>query len=141
MSPVSLVPAAVIFCLVLAEIYLLLRLIKLPVTRDKYVSIDGLRGILAFSVFLHHSVIWYYFLRTDDWSHPPSRIYSHFGPSSVAMFFMITAFLFYSKLLDAKKRGMDWGKLYLGRLRRIMPLYIFVVLLVFIVVGVLSGLP
>ncbi len=139
MSPVSLVPAVILFCLVAGEIYLLLRLIKVDVPKDKFVPIDGLRGILAFSVFLHHSVIWYYFLRTDKWSPPPSRVYSHFGPSSVAIFFMITAFLFYSKLLDAGSKGLDWGKLYLGRVRRIMPLYIFVVFFVFIVVGVLSG--
>lgn len=139
MSPVSLVPAVILFCLVLGEIYVLLRFLKVDVPKDKFLPIDGLRGILAFSVFLHHSVIWYYFLRTDTWKFPPSRVYSHFGPSSVAMFFMITAFLFYSKLLDARSKGMDWGKLYLGRVRRIMPLYIFVVLIVFIIVGILSG--
>jgi len=139
MSPVSLVPAVIIFCLVLGEIYVLLRLIKVDVPKDKFVPIDGLRGILAFSVFLHHSVIWYYFLRTDKWGAPPSQVYDHFGPSSVAMFFMITAFLFYGKLLDARSKGLDWGRLYMSRVRRIMPLYIFVVLLVFIVVGVLSG--
>ncbi|MES1250055.1 MAG: acyltransferase family protein, partial [Chitinophaga rupis] len=139
MSPVSLVPAVTLFCLVMGEIYLLLRLVKIDVPKDKFVPIDGLRGVLAFCVFLHHSVIWYYCLRTGKWGGPPSRVYSFFGPGSVAMFFMITAFLFYGKLLDARIKGMDWGKLYLGRVRRIMPLYICVVLLVFIIVGVLSG--
>lgn len=139
MSPVSLVPAVALFCLVIGEIYLLLRFVKIDVPKDKFVPIDGLRGVLAFCVFLHHSVIWYYYLRIGEWGHPPSRVYGQFGPGSVAMFFMITAFLFYGKLLNAGSKGMDWGKLYLGRVRRIMPLYIFVVLLVFIIVGVLSG--
>ncbi|HVW59612.1 MAG TPA: acyltransferase, partial [Puia sp.] len=139
MSPESLVPAIVLFCLAMGETYLLLRLIKIDVPKDKFVPIDGLRGVLAFCVFLHHSVIWYYCLRTGKWGGPPSRVYGHFGPGSVAMFFMITAFLFYGKLLDARIKGMDWGKLYMGRVRRIMPLYIFVILLVFIIVGVLSG--
>jgi len=139
MSPVSLVPAIILFCLVLGAIYLLLLVTKADVPKDRFVSIDGLRGILAFSVFLHHSVIWYFFLRTDKWTPPPSQVYSHFGPGAVAMFFMITAFLFYSKLLDARTKGMDWGKLYVSRIYRIMPLYIFVVLMVFLVVGALSA--
>jgi peptidoglycan/LPS O-acetylase OafA/YrhL len=138
MSPVSLLPIVVIFCVALGTIYVLLRSTGVNVTKDRFASIDGLRGILAFSVFLHHSVIWYFYLRTNEWGAPPSRVYSQFGPGGVAMFFMITAFLFYSKLLNARGKGIDWVKLYVSRLYRIMPLYLFAVVIVFAIVGVLS---
>src|SRR5882757_2699850 len=138
MSPVNLIPIVVLFCLVGGVIYLLLRITKMDVPKDRFASIDGLRGVLAFSVFLHHSVVWFYFLKTSGWAFPPSNVYNHFGPSSVAMFFMITAFLFYSKLLDAKDKGIDWLKLYASRIFRIMPLYFFAVLVLFLLVGLVS---
>jgi len=54
------------------------------------------------------------------------------------MFFMITAFLFYSKLLDARAKSMDWIALYVSRIRRIMPLYTFAILVLFLVVACAS---
>lgn len=104
----------------------------------RYKSIDGLHGYLAFFVFLHHSVIWYYFLHGRGWTFPPSRVFSHFGPTSVSLFFMITAFLFFSKLFAAKQQGIDWLKLYVSRCMRILPLYCFLLLLLLVMVGILS---
>src|SRR5579862_6911783 len=75
---------------------------------DRFLAIDGLRGYLALSVFLHHSCVWYFYLRTGKWELPPSRLYVQLGQSSVALFFMITGFLFYSKLLQARNREFDW---------------------------------
>jgi len=137
MSPESLIPIFVLFCLAGGVIYLLLRFTKTDIPMGRFPSIDGLRGILAFSVFLHHSMTWFYFLRINEWALPYS-VYTHFGPSSVAMFFMITAFLFYSKLLDAKEKGIDWTRLYVSRFYRIMPLYGFAILVLFIVAGFVS---
>lgn len=85
-------------------------------------------------VFLHHSVIWYYFLRTQQWDSPPSRLYNHFGITSVVLFFMITSFLFFSKLIEAYAGDFDWLKLYVSRVLRIYPLYI-VALFVFFAVA------
>jgi peptidoglycan/LPS O-acetylase OafA/YrhL len=96
-----------------------------PPTQGRFVAVDGLRGYLALSVFLHHSVIWYYYLHTSQWDLPPSRFYIHLGQSSVALFFMITAFLFFSKIMDARKTGIDWTKLLVGRVMRLGPLYLF----------------
>jgi hypothetical protein len=36
-------------------------------------AIDGARGFLALGVALHHAVIYYHFVRTDEWAAPPSR--------------------------------------------------------------------
>lgn len=39
-----------------------------------YPIIDGLRGFLAFGVFVHHASIWYTFLKTRIWALPASRL-------------------------------------------------------------------
>lgn len=36
-------------------------------------EIDGLRGLLAFGVFVHHASIWYFFLQTGRWVVPESN--------------------------------------------------------------------
>ncbi|SHL58030.1 Peptidoglycan/LPS O-acetylase OafA/YrhL, contains acyltransferase and SGNH-hydrolase domains [Chitinophaga jiangningensis] len=138
MSPVSLLPVVPILLLVLVVITLVSKLLHITPQEGRYKSIDGLRGYLAFFVFLHHAVIWYFFLQGRGWTAPPSQVYSHFGPTSVSLFFMITAFLFFSKLMAAKQKGLDWLKLYVSRLTRILPLYGFMLLLLLLMVGILS---
>lgn len=139
MDPTS--PLAAIASLVVAIVtaFVLTRLFGAPAGHDRFTSIDGLRGYLAFFVFLHHSCVWYFYLRTGEWEQPPSNLYSHLGESSVLFFFMITGFLFFSKLIDGKTKGIDWLRLYVSRLLRLTPLYLFVLLLLFIVIAYLSG--
>lgn len=73
-------------------------------------SIDGLRGYLAFFVFLHHSLVWYFYIKTGSWNVLDSHFYNHLGQTSVVFFFMITGFLFYAKLLNKDKilTGLDY---------------------------------
>ncbi|WNZ80065.1 acyltransferase [Pseudomonas sp. P105] len=104
----------------------------------RFVTIDGLRGYLAFFVFLHHSCIWYYYLQSGNWALPPSRLFVHFGQVSVALFFMITGFLFFNKLLEGRKGGFDWLRLYVSRFLRLMPLYLFFIVILFIIVWVVT---
>lgn len=110
----------------------------MPPVQGRFTSIDGLRGYLAFFVFLHHSCIWYFYLRTGRWEVPNSNLYTHFGQSSVLIFFMITGFLFFSKLIDGRTKNIDWGKLFISRFLRLVPLYSFAMLLLFIVVANVS---
>lgn len=91
-------------------------------------GIDGLRGFLAFGVFLYHAAIWYFYLRTGRWEVVPSRAFSHLGSSTVALFFMITGYLFFGKLLRSQPGQMDWWRLYVSRFLRIVPLYLLVLL-------------
>jgi peptidoglycan/LPS O-acetylase OafA/YrhL len=139
MTAVSLLPILPIVLLALATMRFAGPVVGIILPKGHAASIDGFRGYLAFFVFLHHSVIWYYFLRFHQWGFPPSRIYSHLEPTSVAFFFMITGFLFFSKLLDARGGTIDWVKLYIARVFRILPLYLVVVFTLFLIVAFLSG--
>ena len=125
MSPVSALPAIAIALLALGLAYFFDRFVTFkgaappkhlaPLQAathasitSRNASIDGMRGLLALFVFLHHACIWYFSLSTGQWKIPPSYFYTHLGQSSVALFFMITAFLFSNKLLDAScKTGGD----------------------------------
>lgn len=113
------------------------RVFRVELIPGRVSTIDGLRGYLAFSVFLHHSVIWFEYLRSGRWVVPQSNFYTALGQASVSLFFMITAFLFFSKLLN-EKNGVNWLRLYVSRVMRIMPMYLFVVGVMLVVVGVLS---
>lgn len=93
----------------------------------RYGSIDGLRGYLAFFVFLHHAGIWFVFISTGEWTAGQSNLFTHLGEASVALFFMITGFLFYGKILDNKTQEEDWLKFFVSRIFRMIPLYFFVI--------------
>ncbi len=142
MSPVAIWPAVGCFFLAILTAAVLRRLFGMPAqgTAVRETSIDGLRGILAFAVFLHHVPIWYYLLHTHgEWREPPSAIFVHLGQSSVAMFFMITAYLFWSRLLASRESGIDWTRLYVSRVMRLTPLYLFAVAALFVFVAAASG--
>lgn len=104
----------------------------------QYIPIDGLRGYLAFCVFLHHASLWYFYLHTNVWGEPPSRMYVHFGGTSVSLFFMITGFLFFQKLINNNKKPVDWVHLFVSRILRLSPVYLVAMLLGFIIVLALS---
>ena len=138
MDPVSPFPAIISLLLAMATAYFLLKQFGASPNQGRFTTIDGLRGYLAFFVFMHHSSIWYFYLRTGQWQLPPSNLYTHFGQSSVLLFFMITGFLFFSKLIDGKRKNIDWGKLFVSRFLRLVPLYLFAMSLLFIVVACVS---
>jgi peptidoglycan/LPS O-acetylase OafA/YrhL len=130
------------------EIGLLLAIAATPLLRGADVapapggnrtgSLDGLRGFLALGVFFHHVAISQQYLRNGQWISPTSRFYNLLGGSGVALFFMITGYLFYGQLLRTKGRP-HWKKLYTGRLFRILPLYWFMFALVLLGVGIDTG--
>lgn len=104
--------------------------------QDHLQSLDGLRGLLASFVFFHHAMIWYFYLKNGIWQSPPSRLFEYFGSGSVLMFFMITAFLFFSKISNSSRtKKFDWLRLYISRFLRITPLYLFAVLVMFGIVA------
>ena len=91
----------------------------------RHAAIDGLRGMLGLSVFVHHTVITWFFLHGDAWQLPPSRFIVHLGQTSVALFFMITAFLFWGRVLD-RGNNIDWIEFLVSRLYRLYPVYLLV---------------
>lgn len=105
---------------------------------DRFSSIDGMRGFLAIFVFFHHFIITWYWKNTGYWSRPPEDYYQNFGKVGVAIFFMVTGFLFITRLINSDKQ-VDWYKLIESRLFRIFPLYLFAFLIILIVVAVETG--
>jgi len=137
-SAVSPYPALVIVLLALGTMRIMGKLLDIEPAKGRYAPIDGLRGYMAFFVFLHHSSIWYFSLRGARWGYVPSKLYHHLGPTSVAIFFMITAFLFAGKLIDARRGTIDWLKLYVSRVMRIMPLYAAAIAITVFIVMILT---
>lgn len=107
-------------------------------SHGRFVTLDGLRGYLAFFVFLHHSYIWYNYIHSNVWALPASRLFVHFGQIGVALFFMITGFLFFNKLLEGRARGIDWLRLYVSRFLRLAPLYLISMVVLFLIVWALT---
>lgn len=118
--------------LAIISVLILDKLRPMNLSNFRYLSIDGARGYLAFFVFLHHSSIWYWFVQSGVWTAPPSNLYKYFGTGSVMVFFMVTAFLFVGRLLDKQYKEIDWTSLYVSRILRICPLFIFSVSLSFL---------
>lgn len=125
MSPVSILPVIFSIASELVLIYFLVKFFEKDKKEEsvKFDSIDGLRGFLAFFVFLHHACIYYFCFPTYVWELPPSQLYSHFGSTSVCLFFMITSFLFITKLIENKNKQVDWLKFIVSRVLRLYPLY------------------
>lgn len=98
----------------------------------RFLSLDGLRGLAAYSVFVHHFVVTYYWKVTGIWADPPEAFFRNLGPVGVSIFFMITGFLFIGKITIQGDR-IIWIQVFLSRVFRIYPLYLFAVSIIFIV--------
>jgi peptidoglycan/LPS O-acetylase OafA/YrhL len=99
----------------------------------RYVTVDGIRGFLAFGVFVHHYVLMWVNFRHGSWLPPQHNFENEIGRGSVAIFFMITAFLFWGRA--HAKRGLELKKFFISRLFRIYPLYLLFVSLLFLTVA------
>jgi peptidoglycan/LPS O-acetylase OafA/YrhL len=110
-----------------------------PGTQTNRVAVlDGLRGFLALSVVLSHVAVYYNFLEHSVWLPPPTRFYGQLGQIGVAVFFMVTSFLFWGRLI--RKQGRPgWVELYINRLFRIAPLYVFAISVMLLFVAVLTN--
>jgi|GEM_PF-1194939 len=100
-----------------------------PAASARHAALQGLRGVLAFGVFMHHSFLWSRYGRGFGWV--DADVWHQFGESRVVLFFMLTATLFYGRLLDARGRSLDWLKLYVARLLRLGPAYWLAMALMF----------
>lgn len=85
-------------------------------------ALDGLRGVLSLSVLSAHFCLAYVWQTTGTWQGSDTIVIANLGGTSVAMFFLITGYLFFSKIMQP---NVNWTKLYLNRLKRIYPLYLF----------------
>jgi peptidoglycan/LPS O-acetylase OafA/YrhL len=86
--------------------------------------LDGLRGLCCFGVMYHHATITKTFVQNALWI-PPASVYCELlGNTSVAIFFCITGFLFWSRAL-ARNGDIPMFAFFRGRWFRMIPLYLF----------------
>lgn len=106
---------------------------RAPVSRIP--AMDGLRGVAALAVVVHHCIVMGNYLRSGVWQITAGHLAEQLGSLPVAVFFMISAYLFVGALLrnDGK---VDPVRLYDGRIMRIAPLYVFAVAILCLFVGV-----
>jgi peptidoglycan/LPS O-acetylase OafA/YrhL len=97
-------------------------------------ALDGLRGILALSVFVHHGIIAHAYFGGAPWAPPDSHFDNLLGRAAVALFFMVSAYLFWGRVERSGGR-LPWGRFFVGRFRRIVPLYLVAVVAFFGLVG------
>jgi len=71
------------------------------------------------------------------WDVPDSRLFTHLGQTTVTLFFMITGYLFFARILGQDKRAIDWYGIYRSRVLRIVPLYLVVMLAAVAVIALL----
>lgn len=138
MSPNHPIFALIVFAIAFGTAFLLRKKFPLTTTGSRYETIDGLRGFLAFAVFLHHAYIWFKFIHTNAWQSPESAFYNQLGQTGVAFFFMITSFLFVTKLLQSDEKPIRWDQLFVSRLFRLAPMYFVSIILLVFVVMILS---
>ena len=105
---------------------------------SRVATIDGLRGFLALSVVFYHGAIYHMYLSSGVWAVPPSGFYGLLGSGGVAVFFMITGYLFWCRLIDEAGRP-DWMRFYVGRVFRIGPVYLLAILGMLALVMTQSG--
>lgn len=127
-----------ILIVLVVSVLLVNKLIKTELSEIRYPEIDGLRGYLAFFVFLHHSYIWQVFLKTDQWEDPKSNLFNQFGETTVVFFFIITAFLFTTKLFNTKNGEVDWSDYLKARFFRLFPMYFLSIIIIFTLVAYLT---
>ncbi|HZO00251.1 MAG TPA: acyltransferase [Burkholderiales bacterium] len=104
----------------------------------RFECIDGLRGFLALGVFAVHAVNMYTLLSYGGWSSDIAPFHNKASSAGVALFFMITGFLFWLRVLRAGS-AFDTRAFFASRLWRLTPMYLMSVLMVVTVVAAATG--
>lgn len=126
-SNIAFIASSLIACHLIAHIICKLKPTQgAEAIKSREGHIDGLRGYLALGVYMHHFSVTYNWRNGGIWTNPRDPILTHAGQISVALFFMITGFLFIKILLNSSTQ-IDWKALYIRRIFRIFPLYIAIV--------------
>ena len=139
MTPLNPLFAVFIFLIAFLTAYLLNLKYKNEQLSKRYETIDGMRGFLAIGVFIHHSSIWFQYLETNSWDAPKSNLFIQLGQTSVSLFFMITSFLFITKLLNASASGFDWKHFFISRIFRLAPLYYISFAIMLLILMIITG--
>ena len=106
--------------------------------KHEYKFINGLRGLAAVFVVINHApfMLTNMGLKNDNFS-SWAWIYANLGSFGVQIFFCITGFLFFDKII--KSPNIQWEKFFEGRVRRVAPLYYFSSFVVFLIATLYSN--
>ncbi|HFG3782180.1 TPA: acyltransferase family protein, partial [Escherichia coli] len=89
----------------------------------RYLHIDGIRGIAALLVVLNHAV----FSLSNNGFNPLSVntsnfwVFAHAGDIGVQIFFCITGFLFFDKIIKTGNK-INWEMFFVSRVKRLVPM-------------------
>lgn len=111
-----------------------------PAGENRIPGLDGLRGLLAVAVFGHHCAALRLLAQTGTWQEPPGNLANLMGKFAVAVFFMVSAYLFVGRFWIAAGH-MKLGRFFWGRLTRLLPIYTLAVALALAAVWYLSPWP
>lgn len=104
----------------------------------EYKFINGLRGLAAVFVFVNHAPFVLTNLGITNSSFSSwGQIYPNLGSFGVQIFFCITGFLFFDKIM--KSNSIDWNGFFLARLKRVAPLYYASSIIVVLIAIIYSG--
>lgn len=124
----SLLPSVIICAILAVKFFDLISPIKVY-ENGRNSQIDGLRGLLALFVFVHHSVIWKGYIKYGVWKIPDSNFFTNIGQIGVSLFLMITGYLFFTKI---RKSNQNWIRLYTSRFFRLTPMFALSLLIIFL---------
>lgn len=128
-----------------AAIYVCMRMSSRWVIGDietihKHSTIDGIRGIAAILVVFHHSIMTFNNIVSGNWGNNAQELNSlserakialeNAGPLAVSIFFMITGFLFFERIISKNNFG-DVLWFYKKRALRIIPMYLVSIAVIF----------
>ncbi len=99
-------------------------------TQDRTITLDGIRGFLALSVFFHHCFVHQYFLEFGAWIQPRNQFITSCGSVPVLIFFAITGFLFWSRAIRGGAK-INVRSFAVSRFFRIAPLFLVATLVAF----------
>jgi peptidoglycan/LPS O-acetylase OafA/YrhL len=93
--------------------------------RDRMAHIDGLRGLCALCVAVHHMVFFACWNQAQAWWLPEGAMFVYtVGKAAVAVFFMICGHLFWLRLGELSAGGLHaQGRFLIHRVKRLTPMY------------------
>ena len=102
--------------------------------------LDGLRGLSAFAVFVHHAAYIWPDIANGGWRQPDSHFMELLGGGGVSMFFFLSGYLFWSRCLRLGTAPFSARRFYRQRLFRIAPVYwLFCIVMVVMVLWDAGG--
>lgn len=101
-------------------------------------GLDGLRGLLAITVLFHHAGMVYGKAVRGSWGYTASSFYQKAGHVPVLLFFFLSGYLFWTRLLKGK--SIPVGAFLVARVRRLYPAYLASLVALF-AVAVLTKAP